>query len=181
MASHIFTLPSPSTPTSEVKVARNGVPIHASFSPSRDLLAVLQESGYIQLFDLHTRIGPGRGKVMEPTIVWEGSAAVEADLSSATPQSHRQIAVLQKGGDDGAESDTVLLAVLASRLQEDAHDVICVVLLNADGVVGKYRMVMPSSNGRLLAADQDIVWQAFDGQISVGAYNRVHTSTLREL
>lgn len=167
MASHIFTLPSSSTPTSEVKVARNGVPIHASFSPSRDLLAVLQESGYIQLFDLHTRIGPGRGKVMEPTIVWEGSAAVEADLSSATPQSHRQIAVLQKGGDDGAESDTVLLAVLASRLQEDAHDVICVVLLNADGVVGKYRMVMPSSNGRLLAADQDIVWQAFDGQISV--------------
>ncbi|KAF8885990.1 IKI3 family-domain-containing protein [Infundibulicybe gibba] len=46
--------------------------IHSSFSAERDMAALLWESGYVELWKLETRLGPGRGKVMNPTRAWAG-------------------------------------------------------------------------------------------------------------
>ncbi|KAG6846716.1 hypothetical protein H0H93_012298, partial [Arthromyces matolae] len=48
-------------------------PVHASFSADSDTLAVLWENGYVELWNLQTRLQGGRGKAMDPTNVWTGS------------------------------------------------------------------------------------------------------------
>jgi hypothetical protein len=47
-------------------------PLHASFSSTNDTVAFLWESGLVQVWDLQTRLGPGPGKIMNPTKVGEG-------------------------------------------------------------------------------------------------------------
>jgi elongator complex protein 1 len=62
----VFSPQGPSVPKG------TGVPIHVSFSSSEDSLAALWESGLIELWNLHTRIGPGRGGTMVPKLIWKG-------------------------------------------------------------------------------------------------------------
>src|ERR1700720_1936449 len=47
-------------------------PIHASFSSTEDVLAALWETGYIELWNLNTRIETACQKVMEPILLWSG-------------------------------------------------------------------------------------------------------------
>ncbi|KAI9441755.1 IKI3 family-domain-containing protein [Lactarius indigo] len=48
-------------------------PSHLSFSSSEDVLAVLWETGYVELWNLCTRLEFGRGPVMTPELVWSGT------------------------------------------------------------------------------------------------------------
>ena len=68
MSSHQLSLnPTPLSPS-----RRRPTPIYTSFSPSEDIIAVLWESGHVELWDLHTRLGPGLGKVINPEQLWNG-------------------------------------------------------------------------------------------------------------
>jgi elongator complex protein 1 len=69
MSSHRLTLrPSPSAPPRTLST-----PCHLAFSPTEDIIAVLWESGYIELWNLHTRLEFGRGPVLTPDRLWCGS------------------------------------------------------------------------------------------------------------
>ncbi|KAH9039879.1 IkappaB kinase complex IKAP component, partial [Lactarius pseudohatsudake] len=69
MSSYRLTLrPSPSAPQRTLST-----PSHLSFSPSEDILAVLWETGYVELWNLCTRLEFGRGPVMTPELAWSGT------------------------------------------------------------------------------------------------------------
>ncbi|KAH9022450.1 IkappaB kinase complex IKAP component [Lactarius hengduanensis] len=69
MSSHRLTLrPSPSAPQRTLST-----PSHLSLSSSEDILAVLWETGYVELWNLCTRLEFGRGPVMTPELVWSGA------------------------------------------------------------------------------------------------------------
>jgi elongator complex protein 1 len=42
------------------------------FSPTEDMLAALWETGYVELWDLHTQLEIRRGPVMTPELIWSG-------------------------------------------------------------------------------------------------------------
>ncbi|KAJ7099343.1 pol II transcription elongation factor [Mycena belliarum] len=133
MASHQLTL-SPARPP----------PIHAGLSPLTDTLALLWESGHLELWTLRTRLSPGPAKIMDPLRTF---AAVVGDAAL----SQRQVIL-------HSTPDTVRL--LGSNLQ--GRDIVSVVQSGKDTVT----IEMPSQNGRLLKCDgETIVWQASDGRI----------------
>ncbi|KAH8980756.1 IkappaB kinase complex IKAP component [Lactarius hatsudake] len=69
MSSHSLILrPSPSAPQRTLST-----PSHLSFSSSEDILAVLWETGYVELWNLCTQLEFGRGPVMTPELVWSGA------------------------------------------------------------------------------------------------------------
>jgi elongator complex protein 1 len=130
------------------------VPMNASFSPPEDVLAVLWESGYVELYDLHTRVEPGRKKVMAPTLTWNGNIG--------TVPSCRQVTVTA-----GAfEESLARISVLGS--DHGGVDVVTVVELEKESSVNTREIKMPHCNGRLVASDGIVLWQAPDGQIFEG-------------
>ncbi|KAH9042892.1 IkappaB kinase complex IKAP component [Lactarius deliciosus] len=69
MSSHRLTFrPSPSAPQGTMST-----PSHLSFSSSEDILAVIWETGYVELWNLCTPLEFGRGPVMTPELVWSGA------------------------------------------------------------------------------------------------------------
>ncbi|KAI0264133.1 IKI3 family-domain-containing protein [Gloeopeniophorella convolvens] len=77
MSSHKLTLqPSSSAPARTLTT-----PSHLSFSSSEEVLAVLWESGYVELWNLHTRLAIGRG-VLDSVHFRE--IAIWTDTSSAS-------------------------------------------------------------------------------------------------
>ena len=69
MYSHRLALrPSPSAPQRTPLT-----PSHLSFSSSEDILAVLWETGYVELWNLRPLLEFGRGPVMTPELVWSGT------------------------------------------------------------------------------------------------------------
>ncbi|KAK0495026.1 pol II transcription elongation factor [Armillaria luteobubalina] len=112
------------------------IPVHVCFSHSSDLLAVLWETGYVEVWDLSTRLTPGRRKVMDPKKV------ISRTTPSAYPGSYRQVILRSDGS----------LLLLGSD--------------NGDELDRRVRsMVMPSRNGRLVPVDQGIIWQSSSGQL----------------
>lgn len=68
MCSHRLTLRrSPSVPARTLQT-----PCYVTFSPEEDILAALWETGYVELWDLHTQLEFGRGPVMTPDLIWSG-------------------------------------------------------------------------------------------------------------
>ncbi|KAK2463075.1 hypothetical protein APHAL10511_004730 [Amanita phalloides] len=49
------------------------IPVHASFSSEADYLSILWECGYIEYWNLKTRLGPGPEKIMDPVRIWSGT------------------------------------------------------------------------------------------------------------
>ncbi|PBK88520.1 pol II transcription elongation factor [Armillaria gallica] len=135
----LSVLPDPS------QVSR--IPINVCFAHSSDMLAVLWETGYIEAWDLSTRLTPGRGKVMDPKKVTSRSS------SSVNPGSYRQVIL---------RNDGVLL--LLGSDNGDGLDIITTIE-NEEEAGRSMVMVMPSRNGRLLPVDQGIIWQASGGEL----------------
>ncbi|PSS15420.1 hypothetical protein PHLCEN_2v3258 [Hermanssonia centrifuga] len=52
-------------------------------------MTTLWETGYIEITDLHTRLGPGPGKVTDPVRFWSGYA-----IENQTNKDYRQILAL---------------------------------------------------------------------------------------
>ncbi|KAI9454947.1 IkappaB kinase complex IKAP component [Russula earlei] len=69
MSSHRLTLRrSPLAPARTLST-----PCYVRFSPTEDILAALWETGYLEVWNLHTRLEFGRGPVMAPERIWCGS------------------------------------------------------------------------------------------------------------
>ncbi|KAH9846478.1 IkappaB kinase complex IKAP component [Lenzites betulinus] len=148
MASHSLALQLP-LELQRTQRRTTPVPVHAAFASTSDLLAILWESGVLQVFDLKTRLGPGRGKVLNPALVWAGS------LES---RSYRQVAFAPRAADEGLR-----LAILGSDPGGDAMDVVTVLDI-ANGDAAKTDVAFVAHNGRLIPS-KDIVWEAPDGKI----------------
>ncbi|KAL1945489.1 hypothetical protein VTO73DRAFT_2340 [Trametes versicolor] len=149
LASHTLALQLPPT-LQPTLPQRTPVPIHAAFSSARDLLAVLWEAGILQVYDLQTRLGPGRGKVVDPVLVWSGSLG---------PKSYRQVAFAANGADADFR-----LAVLGSDPGGDAVDVVSVLDISGNEVVQTTDVAFVAHNGRLMSSS-NIAWEAPDGEV----------------
>ncbi|KAG7449880.1 Elongator complex protein 1 [Guyanagaster necrorhizus] len=121
------------------------IPIHTGFAHGSDTLAVLWETGYVEVWDLSTRLTPGRGKIMDPKRVACRTSP------SAEPGSYRQIVL---------RSDGVLL--LLGSDNGDGSDIITTIEIEGGA---EQSMLMPSRNGRLLPVDQGVIWQSSGGQL----------------
>ena len=55
-------------------------PCYVTFSHTEDILAALWETGYVELWDLHTRLEFKRGPVMTPELIWGGALPAGAIL-----------------------------------------------------------------------------------------------------
>ncbi|KAJ2931513.1 hypothetical protein H1R20_g5611, partial [Candolleomyces eurysporus] len=72
MSSHQLAVKTVSPEYASPYEAKN--PVHVAFSADNDALACLWEDGLVQLWGLATRLGPGPGKVLNPSKIWEGRA-----------------------------------------------------------------------------------------------------------
>ncbi|KAH9935182.1 IkappaB kinase complex IKAP component [Epithele typhae] len=150
MAAHTLAFDALSNHAIQPPVFRNATPVHAAFSHRRDLLAVLWEYGVLCVYDLHTRLVPGRGKVMEPELLW------------TTREAHdgcRQVVVLD---DDPTQPEKYRFAILGGGLNEDwILDVGSTPSLEKSSYVH-----VPRNMGRLAeGSGRDLFWQAPDGRI----------------
>ncbi|GLB37914.1 hypothetical protein LshimejAT787_0409650 [Lyophyllum shimeji] len=136
------------TPSGE----RLRTPIFASFSPASDILAVLWETGYTELWSLRTRLQGGPGKVMDPTNVWSGF--VNHDVKNA-----RQI---QLSSSDATGSSSTI-AVLWTDARSDYVSVLQLEDFSPKG--DPTTIVLPHRNSRLVAMGSKIISQGPNGEI----------------
>ncbi|KAJ3809935.1 IkappaB kinase complex IKAP component [Lentinula aff. lateritia] len=129
------------------------VPVHTCFSPSSDVLGVLWEHGYVEVYHLRTRLGPGRGKVMQPTKI--GTCSL-----NETNNHCRQIVIL--ASTFHADSLSFTMFILGSSSESDV-----VVITQFDGqrIAKTGAVAMTSRNGRLVRSSNACVWEAEDGKL----------------
>ncbi|EIN06431.1 IkappaB kinase complex IKAP component [Punctularia strigosozonata HHB-11173 SS5] len=124
-------------------------PAHSAFALSHDVFGTLWEDGSVSIWDLHTRIGPGRQKVMEPSLLHTGSIDLDANW--------RQL-VLQLPGPDVAK-----IVALGTTMTEPQSDVIVVFDSATPSNQAIIRMI--HINGRLVQTSPRIVWQHPEGEL----------------
>ncbi|KAI0752776.1 IkappaB kinase complex IKAP component [Daedaleopsis nitida] len=152
MSSHVLPVKPPGGPLSS-SLQRSFAPVHAAHASHADLLAILWESGVLEIFDLKTRLGPGRGTVANPVSVWAGA------ITESALKNYRQIVFDHEANEQGR----IRLAVLASDSSQDMNDVVHVVeIVGQDKTVSE--ISLPARNGRLVAAAGSY-WQAPDGRL----------------
>jgi hypothetical protein len=66
-----------------------------------EVLALLWSGGDIEMWELGTRVGPGRGKVVRPELVWRGSVVRDLDQSQRGEEVEWREIVAVRYGDDG--------------------------------------------------------------------------------
>ncbi|KAH9985168.1 IKI3 family-domain-containing protein [Russula vinacea] len=97
-------------------------PCYVTFSPTKDILAALWETGYVELWDLHTRLEFRRAPVMTPEFIWggpllDGAIFREISVSTGAPGSAiARIAALgfESNGIDTGEFDALEVPSLGS-------------------------------------------------------------------
>ncbi|RPD57919.1 IkappaB kinase complex IKAP component [Lentinus tigrinus ALCF2SS1-6] len=152
MSSHTLSLKLPDVSLPPMP-RRSPTPIHAAFASRSDLFAALWEPGIVEIFDLKTRLGPGRGKVIDPATLWSGV------LEGTGSRSYRQVVFDQSDG----SQEAIRLIILGTDTSGDANDVVCV--LDILGDESKQTVVpLPARNGRLIAG-QGVLWQSPDAQV----------------
>jgi elongator complex protein 1 len=138
MSSYRLTLrPSPSAPLRTLST-----PCHLAFSPTEDILAVLWESGYVELWNLGTRLEFGRGPVMTPDRLWNGS------LGSAH---FREISVRTNA------SENTIARIAALGLEKSGIDVLQVVDIEAESINALEVPTLGSLGWRLAITDGNFV------------------------
>ncbi len=126
---------------------------------------MLWETGYVEVTDLRTRLGPGKGKVMDPVKLWSGFVDVE---KASKIQGFRQIQLWHDVTDAGVVG-VFHLAVLGS----DTADLVVVLSMKGDGEVDRMEVNLPRRNGRLLTSDGAVAWQAPSGEIHSSMSNQL--------
>ncbi|KAJ3881879.1 IkappaB kinase complex IKAP component [Lentinula edodes] len=130
------------------------VPVHTCFSSSSDILGVLWEHGYVEVYHLQTRLGPGRGKVMQPTKI--GTCSL-----NETNTRCRQIVIL--ASTSYADSLSFTMLILGSLSDSD---VVVITQFNGERIAETGAVAMTSRNGRLVCSASDAcVWEAEDGEL----------------
>ncbi|KAJ7478610.1 pol II transcription elongation factor [Mycena galericulata] len=140
MSSHQLVLPP-------VQSLPTRTPIHASLSPSTDTLALLWESGHLEIWSLRTRLTGGPGKIMDPTQTFSGSVGA-GDLRL------RQV----------VQSSVDVFHVLGSTVE--GNDIITVLHLSDHTMESAKTVKLPYENGRLIPSDgKELVWQSSGGRL----------------
>ncbi|KAI0076404.1 IkappaB kinase complex IKAP component [Panus rudis PR-1116 ss-1] len=154
MSAYQLTVPqSPFAP-----VLPQSVPVHLSFSQKRDVLAILWESGYLELTDLQTRLGPGKGKIMDPQRLWSGGVVESNENNYEVSGRFHQVTQWISERDN--EGGVLQIAVLGSS----ATDVVNILTIE-EGNVKRLDVNLPERNGRLLHSDHTLSWQSPKGQV----------------
>jgi len=149
MSSCQLTLSSPALPSSR---ERSRTPIYASLSATSDILAILWESGYVEIWSLQTQLEGGRGSIMNPSRSWSGF------MSNTPTKNCRQILLLSSD----ATSSSSTLVILSS---ERENDVITIVELDTCETIRSISSVeLPCRNCRLVT-DKQIMCQGPTGEI----------------
>ncbi|CCM05755.1 uncharacterized protein FIBRA_07987 [Fibroporia radiculosa] len=162
MASHTLFL-SASTDLMSQTNLRVTVPLHTSFATTHDLLVLLWESGYAELFDLRTRLSPGRGKVMDPLTMWTGQAIV-AGSEGSSPTCRQVILLSDRHFEAQPNGNAAVRLAILSNIGNKC-DVVHIITIEAGELAGRCAVEMPGLHGRLSHAGSTIVWQAADGTL----------------
>ncbi|KAF9012601.1 IKI3 family-domain-containing protein [Cyathus striatus] len=122
-------------------------PAYASFSVEHDTLCILWESGYVELWALHTRLGPGAGKVMAPIKFWSGFVHEDRTIC------WHQVAILSHG------DVWTVLALGFGKLTDVAS------MLSIEGGKSNCESYnLPFRNGRVLLGTP-LVYQSQNGEL----------------
>jgi elongator complex protein 1 len=112
----------------------------------------------VELWDLRTRLEPGRSKAMDPKKVWEGFLGEEC----------RQVKLLSTT-DQAQDRVDIKIAVLGST--HDGCDIITFTELEDwKAAAGSRPSRMPGHSGRLVDSDSTFVWQARDGELFTSVF-----------
>ncbi|KAI0253762.1 IKI3 family-domain-containing protein [Lactifluus subvellereus] len=134
MSSHRLTLrPSPSAPFRTLST-----PCHLAFSPTEDTLALLWETGYVELWNLHTRLEFGRGSIITPDRLWSGSLPGEQ---------FREISMWTKA------SGSTIARIAALCFGRSGTDVLQVFEIEAESITDE--TVVVHRNGKVHEYDSD--------------------------
>lgn len=157
MASHQLPIPR------DVLTGRPLLPVHVAFSPHKDILASLWETGYIEVTNLRTRLGPGKGGIVDPILLWSGSCNAEDSNPSGN---YRQVLLWNDQIETGV-SDALHIVALGSG--PGTMDFL-VAQFVVDGQVQQRAQVnLPERDGRLLRSDGTIAWQSPSGEVVTSA------------
>jgi elongator complex protein 1 len=141
-------------------------PIYMSFSPTEDVTAFLWEKGRVEIWNLNTRLGPGRDNVMSPIKIWESL------LINDRCQRYRQIKLWTT-----AQSQLCRIAVLGSA--QDGCDMLAVAEIEAGNLKQVDWTRLSKRDGRLVEMDDRISWQAYDGELYDGSSSEVDLDSYR--
>ncbi|KAI0686278.1 Elongator complex protein 1 [Cytidiella melzeri] len=150
-------------PQEHVARQQSRLPVHLSFSPSRDVIIALWETGYAELTDFRTRLGPGRGKVMDAVKLWAGLVS-DADFVTSGTLEYRQILLLSQESDDHIDG-SFTFAALGSNSSQDGNDIIKVARLEHGKISESVTGDLPQRGGRLVPSDHQLWWQSPDGEL----------------
>lgn len=126
--------------------------VHVSFSEEQDTLSALWEDGHVQLWQLNTRIGPGPGKAINPTQVWEGR------VSESTEVQWRQVSL------HGPSEGRWYLMALGSTPTSD-KDVLARVHLDQGNVLKSESLPLLSRNCRMVDNTHPPLYQTPAGRV----------------
>ncbi|THV06651.1 pol II transcription elongation factor [Dendrothele bispora CBS 962.96] len=136
------------------------IPVSTCFTVKSDSLGILWEEGSLEIWSLHTRLGAGRGKVLDPQVIYSGNIT---DPEHAREVTFRQMQLLDK-----SERGNISAVLLGSGSQ--GKDVLVISTFDGEKIVETTSLDMQSLNGRLLGSDSEndntvIAWQGPKGDI----------------
>ncbi|KAN0081459.1 IKI3 family domain containing protein [Tylopilus felleus] len=139
-------------------------PVHIALSLSNDLLASVWQNGRMSVWSLNTRIGPGKGKVMDPTLVWTAGPCDgeqfwrQVTVSDLTEGGKRIMRVALLGSQGGYD----LLAIHEIEIASAGDD--------KPAKEESFLVKMPGVNGRPITSYIHLlpIWQGTNGEIYEG-------------
>lgn len=145
----------------QILLSPSRIPIDMAFSSLSDTLAVLWESGYVELWSLKTRLQGGREKVMDPTLTWTGQVGEGA----------RQIQLSSSAATDATSSLSVL------RSGQDSDTLTLLVDLDTESSGEFINVPLEERNCRLVVAEGHFPFQSPNGAIYGCTFQDVNPST----
>ena len=154
MSSHQLAL-SPELPRS-LPIPKTTAPAHVAFSPEYDVLAILWELGYFEIWTLNMRLVPGSGKILDPTKILGGFAETEKKSSIRWRQ------ILLRSYDASGKSFTVTILGTAPG---DQSDTVTVATVEEGVTTGTNDFPLPYRNCRLVTGSVAVMFQSPDGEL----------------
>jgi hypothetical protein len=152
MSSFQLSVSPASSSTSPSSTAQ--VPVYATFCPEDDTLGILWEQGYVELWDLRTRLLPGPGKIMDPSKLWAGNVEQGHDIR------WRQLGVKLNDSTERAYTVTIL-----GTRPLDSKDTLATVNIQGGTSTASSSIQLPYRNCRLLTGSVADTYQGPDGEI----------------
>jgi len=162
------------TSATRISPSASRIPVSVCFTAKSDCLGVLWEEGSFEIWNLHTRLGPGRGKVLEPQL----TCSWTVDPIHAKDVHFRQIQLL----DSKTELGQISVILLGSG--ERGNNLLVFATFDGEKISGTTSHEMRSSNGRLLGSDFEsgdrVVWQGPEGDLCQGMHTLRPSHDLRD-